>query len=114
MSDLVIWHNPRCSKSRAALSLLQERGLTPRVRLYLDDPPTIAELRAALDLLGRPATDLMRWSEPEAKGLDRSADDMTLIAAMAASPKLIERPVVISGHRAAIGRPPEAVLEMLE
>ena len=114
MSEITLWHNPRCSKSRAALALLQARGVEPVVRRYLDDPPTSIELRAVLDLLRRPATDLVRWGESEARGLDRAADDATLIAAMSATPKLIERPVLLAGGRAAIGRPPEAILEILE
>ena len=116
MNEVTIWHNPRCSKSRAALALLQERGATPRVRRYLDDPPTMAELRAARGLLRVPAAEMFRADEPEARamGLTGTEDDETLIAAMAAVPKLIERPVVLAGGRAALGRPPERVLEILE
>jgi arsenate reductase len=110
---LTLWHNPRCTKSRAALALLQDRGLHPRVRLYLDDPPSVAELAGALSLLGRPARDLLRWSEPEAKSLSPDAPDAELIAAMAAHPRLIERPLLISDRAAAIGRPTEALLPLL-
>jgi arsenate reductase len=115
MSDVTIWHNPRCSKSRAALALLQDRGISPAIRLYLQDPPTTVELRAALDLLGGPAAAMMRTAEPEFRtlGLARDADDDTLIAAMAAVPKLIERPIVFARGKAALGRPPEQVLSIL-
>ncbi len=115
MTDVTIWHNPRCSKSRAALELLEDRGLAPTIRLYLHDPPTTAELRATLDLLDIPAIRMMRPKEPEfrAMGLSRTDDDDTLIAAMAATPKLIERPVVFANGKAALGRPPEHVLTIL-
>ncbi len=112
---LTIWHNPRCSKSRQTLALLQERGQEPVIRRYLDDPPSEDELRAVLQQLGRPATDLVRTGEAQFRtsGLKKDSDEDTLIAAMAAHPILIERPVVISGNRAALGRPPEAVLTLL-
>lgn len=113
--SVTIWHNPRCSKSRAALNLLEERGITPQVRRYLDDPPDAAELRAALDLLGVPAMALVRKGEAEfrAAGLTQDSPDAEAIAAMVAHPKLIERPVVFANGKARIGRPPEAVLEIL-
>jgi arsenate reductase len=113
---ITIFHNPRCSKSRATLALLQERGLDPAVRLYLEEPPDAAELRAILKKLGIPARRLLRTGEPEYReqGLaDESLGEDALIAAMAATPKLIERPIVIAGRRAAIGRPPTAVLEIV-
>lgn len=113
---ITIFHNPRCSKSRATLALLQERGIEPRIRLYLEDPPNAGELRAILDKLGMTARDLIRTGEAEYR--DQSLDDESLgeeqlIAAMAATPRLIERPIVVAGSRAAIGRPPEAVLEIV-
>lgn len=113
MSDLVIWHNPRCSKSRQALALLEQRGLHPTVRRYLEDAPSIEELCDALGKLGLPAARLVRKGEVEFKdlGLER-AEEAALIAAMAAHPRLIERPVVFFGGKAAIGRPPEAVLDL--
>ena len=112
---ITIWHSPRCSKSRQTLKLLRDRGLPVTERRYLDDPPTRAELREALRLLDRPAIDLVRTKEPEFRdqGLGRDSAEATLIAAMAATPKLIERPVVFSNGRAALGRPPEAVLDIL-
>jgi len=111
-----IFHNPRCSKSRATLALLQERGYEPAVRLYLDNPPDPSELRAVLRKLGLSARQLIRKGETEYRELglaDESLDEDALIAAMASHPRLIERPIVISGRRAAIGRPPESVLEIL-
>jgi len=113
---ITIFHNPRCSKSRATLALLQERGLEPRVRLYLEDPPDAEELRGLLRKLGIPARSLLRKGEAEYReqGLaEPSLGDEDLIAAMVATPRLIERPIVVAGKRAAIGRPPEAVLEIV-
>lgn len=110
---LTLWHNPRCSKSRAALALLQDRGLQPSVRLYLDDAPGVSDLERALGLLRRPARDLVRWSEPEAKGLSQDAPDAVLVAAMAANPRLIERPLLLTDRAAAIGRPTEALLAII-
>lgn len=113
---ITIFHNPRCSKSRATLALLQERGMAPKIRLYLEEPPDAAELRAIVQKLGIPARKLLRSSEAEYReqGLDdASLSEDRLIEAMAATPRLIERPIVIAGRRAALGRPPEAVLEIL-
>jgi arsenate reductase len=111
-----LYHNTRCSKSRAALELLNERGIEPEVVYYLETPPSPAELRELLRMLGIGARGLLRTGEPEyaALGLDDpSLGDDALIAAMAAHPKLIERPVFVHGGRAVIGRPPERVLELL-
>lgn len=115
MADVTIWHNPRCSKSRATLQLLEERGIAAQVRLYLADPPDAAELQRVRDLLGVPARGMMRRSEPAYRdlGLAMEEDEARLIDAMARHPVLIERPVVLAGGRAAIGRPPEAVLAIL-
>ena len=112
---ITIWHNPRCSKSRQTLALLEERGHAVTIRRYLDLPPTAEELRAALALLGLPAIGLTRTGETAFKdlGLAKDADDDTLVAALAATPKLIERPVVFANGKAALGRPPEAVLDIL-
>ncbi|MDU8927394.1 arsenate reductase (glutaredoxin) [Alisedimentitalea sp. MJ-SS2] len=112
---LTIWHNPRCSKSRQTLALLEENGHTPEVRRYLDDAPTEAELRTAAAALGVAPIDMMRTKEAEfkAEGLTKDSNDDTLFAAMARVPKLIERPMVFSGDKAAIGRPPKAVLDIL-
>nr|WP_256474197.1 arsenate reductase (glutaredoxin) [Lutimaribacter sp. EGI FJ00013] len=110
----MLWHNPRCSKSRAALALLEERGPV-ELRRYLEDAPDEAELRRVHALLDRPVIEMVRRKEPEFKaaGLCPEADDAALFAAMAAHPKLIERPIAITGDRAVIGRPPEAVLDLL-
>jgi arsenate reductase len=113
---ITIFHNPRCSKSRATLALLQENGVEPEVRLYLENPPDAAELTGILSLLGRSPRELMRKGEAEFReqGLaDESLDDTALIAAMVATPKLIERPIVLANGKAAVGRPPESVLDIL-
>lgn len=111
-----IWHNPRCSKSRATLALLEAQGLAPEIVLYLETPPSEAEIGEALALLGIGPRDLMRKSEAEYRTLaldDMALSDAELIAALHRTPKLIERPVVFANGRAAIGRPPEAVLGIL-
>lgn len=116
MTDLTLYHNPRCSKSRGALELLEARGLQPTVVRYLETPPTAAELTALLAKLKLPARDLLRTGEDEYKALnlaDASLTETQLIAAMAEHPKLIERPILIAGDKAVIGRPPERVLELL-
>lgn len=115
MTDITIWHNPRCSKSRQTLALLEERGGTITIRKYLDDAPSADEVRETLSLLDIPAIQMMRAKEAlfTELGLSRDDADDTLIAAMATHPKLIERPIVFANGRAAMGRPPEAVLEIL-
>lgn len=116
MTDLTLYHNPRCSKSRGALELLEARGLTPTIIRYLETPPDAAQLRDLLVKLGIGARELLRTGEDEYKTLnlaDSRLSDEQLIAAMAAHPKLIERPILVVGDKAAIGRPPESVLEIL-
>jgi arsenate reductase len=113
---ITIFHNPRCSKSRATLALLQEQGIEPEIRLYLDNPPDATELSAILKKLGLKPRELMRKGEAEYReqGLaDKSLSDAQLIAAMVATPRLIERPIVLAGRKAALGRPPESVLGIL-
>ncbi|MDG1530217.1 MAG: arsenate reductase (glutaredoxin) [Paracoccaceae bacterium] len=112
---LTIWHNPRCSKSRQALTLLKERGFEPTVRLYLKDTPSIEEIADVLAMLGLSAIKMMRTGEPEfkASGLSKDSEENELIAAMAQTPKLIERAIVINGSKAALGRPPESILKIL-
>ena len=109
-----IWHNPRCSKSRQTLALLEGRGIEPEVRHYLDDPPTTDELRTVLTQLGKTPRELLRRGEAIYKelGLAKVEDDDTLVEAMASHPKLIERPIVIVGDEARLGRPPEDVLTL--
>jgi arsenate reductase len=116
MADLTIYHNPRCSKSRQTLALLEENGATPEIVLYLESPPTEAGLQGLLAKLGLGPRELMRKGEDvyREKGLaDESLSDTELIAAMVAHPILIERPVVVKGDRAVLGRPPENVLDLL-
>ncbi|SHH25160.1 arsenate reductase (glutaredoxin) [Ferrimonas marina] len=109
-----IWHNPRCSKSRQTLALLEEKGLTPEVVKYLETPPSEQQLKQVLSLLGLSPRQLMRTKEAEYKAQNLAeANDEVLIAAMLTTPKLIERPVVLANGKAALGRPPEAVLEIL-
>lgn len=114
--SLSIYHNPRCSKSRETLALLEARGLSPEIIKYLDTPPDADHIRKLLSLLGMSsARQLMRTKEDIYGELNLAAeqDEATLIAAMVANPKLIERPIVVNGQQAAIGRPPELVLEIL-
>jgi len=116
MTDYVLWHNPRCSKSRAALALLRERGIEPRIVDYLQSPPHAAEVEAVAAALGEPVKSMMRTGEPEylELGLDeRGVSDAALYAAMAGHPRLIQRPILVHGGRAVVGRLPERVLELL-
>ena len=114
--SVVIFHNPRCSKSRQTLQLLQDNGVEPEVVEYLNTPPSKTRLKQILKMLGLAPRQLMRRNEAEYKeqGLaDETLTEEQLIDAMLATPKLIERPIVINGDKAAIGRPPESVLEIL-
>ncbi|MEK1941088.1 MAG: arsenate reductase (glutaredoxin) [Pseudomonas sp.] len=116
MTDLTLYHNPRCSKSRSALELLEARGLQPTVVRYLETPPSAADITALLSKLQLSARELLRTGEDDYKNLnlaDASLSDEHIIAAMASHPKLIERPILIVGNKAVIGRPPERVLELL-
>ncbi len=116
MSQITLFHNPRCSKSRQALQLLQEQGVEPRIRLYLDNPPTRQELETLLTQLGMAPRELLRRSEDAYKDnnlKDTTLSDDQLIDAMLTHPKLIERPIAICENRAKVGRPPENVLELL-
>ncbi len=112
-----IYHNPRCSKSRETLALLQEKGIAPEVVLYLETPPDVQALKKVLQQLGMSsARDLMRRKEDLYKELnlaDSQLSEDQLLQAMVEHPKLIERPIVINGDQARIGRPPEAVLEIV-
>ncbi len=114
--SVTIYHNPRCSKSRQTLSLLQERGIEPTVIEYLNTPPSPEKLRGILAMLGLEPRELMRKKEAAyAEGsLDNpNLSDDDLIAAMVKHPILIERPIVLANDKAAIGRPPEQVLDIL-
>ncbi len=116
MTDLTLYHNPRCSKSRAALELLEARGLTPTVVRYLETPLDHAALKGLLAKLGIDARQLLRRGEDEYQALnlaDPTLDENQLIAAMVEHPKLIERPILVVGNKAAIGRPTEKILEIL-
>ncbi|WP_038034937.1 arsenate reductase (glutaredoxin) [Thermopetrobacter sp. TC1] len=115
--SVTIYHNPRCSKSRATLKLLQEKGIEPRIVKYLETPPSAEELREIVRLLGLSSPrELMRRKEKEYKELgldDPTLSDDALIEAMVKHPRMIERPIVIANGKAAIGRPPENVLAIL-
>ncbi len=114
--SVTIYHNPRCSKSRATLALLAERGVEHTVIRYLETPPSVAELKKIVALLGISPRDLIRTGEDEyrANGLDdMTLSDSDLLQAMHDHPRLIQRPIVVSKNAARIGRPPECVLEVL-
>jgi len=111
-----IYHNPRCSKSRQTLELLRERGIEPTIVAYLDDPPTAGELESVLRKLGMVPDDIMRTGEQpyrDAGGKLEAMNDAEKIRWLAANPQVIQRPIVINGDRARIGRPPESVLDIL-
>jgi len=116
MNNFSIYHNPRCSKSRQALQLLQDNGVEPEVVLYLEQPPSKRLLKELLSKLGISVRELLRKGEDEYRELgldDTTLGDDVLLDAMHTHPKLIERPIVVSGNRAVIGRPPENVLTLL-
>ncbi|MFB3303312.1 arsenate reductase (glutaredoxin) [Pseudomonas sp. AMR01] len=116
MTDLTLYHNPRCSKSRGALELLEARGLKPTVVRYLETPLSAAQLKALIGKLGIGARQLLRTGEDEYKALNLADDSLSegqLIAAIAEHPKLMERPILETASKAIIGRPPENVLEIL-
>jgi arsenate reductase (glutaredoxin) len=113
---VTIFHNPRCSKSRRSLELLEARGIKPNIVEYLKQPPSAAELKAILRKLGMHPRDLLRRGEARYAELgleDRDLSDDALVELMVENPILIERPIVVSGGKAAIGRPPERILEIL-
>jgi len=116
MANVTIWHNPRCSKSRNAVALLEEQGVEAEIVKYLDTPPSKKELVEMLKMLGLSARELMRTKEAIYKelGLKDVTDENTLIEAMVANPKLIERPIVIKEGKAAIGRPIENIIELIK
>jgi arsenate reductase (glutaredoxin) len=115
MRTVTIYHNPRCSKSRTTLALLEENGVHPKIILYLEVPPGIKEIAGLLQKLGLKAGQLVRRGEEEyrACGLGKNSSDEEILAAMSRYPQLIERPIVVRGNRAVLGRPPENVLKLI-
>lgn len=116
MTTFTIYHNPRCGKSRATLALLQEKQISPQIVEYLKTPPSAAELKALVAKLGVKPEQLVRKSEDvyKTKYAGKTLSDEQWIAALVQDPILIERPIVVSGTRAALGRPPENVLQLLD
>lgn len=115
--SVTIYHNPRCSKSRQTLQLIQKHGIEPEIVEYLECPPSASELDGLLKMLGLEPRELLRKGEPDYKsaGLDdMSLSRRELIKRMVAHPRLIERPIVVAGGRAVLGRPPENVLKLLK
>ena len=117
MNNFTIYHNPRCSKSRKTLKLIEEKGIEPEIILYLEKPPTVSVLSKIVDYLQMKPRDLLRKGEDEYKTFnlkDITLDNSIILKIMSENPKLIERPIVLSGNRAIIGRPPENVLELIK
>ena len=111
---VTIYHNPRCSKSRETLKLLESKGVTPTVVEYLKAPPSQAEIKRILAKLDLPAKDIIRPKEAKEAGVDlTSGSQAALIKAIATHPAILQRPIVVTDKKAAIGRPPEAVLDIL-
>lgn len=115
MKRVTIYHNPRCSKSRETLALLRERGIEPAIVDYLKDPPTKEDVVSLIEMLGDSAAAIVRTKEPAyaGSGLAKQSSPAQIAQAIAAAPILLERPIVVCGKKAAIGRPPENVLEIL-
>lgn len=116
---LTIYHNPRCSKSRATLALIEDAGVTPEIALYLDEPPSAARIIEMAGMIGVPVRDLTRRGEADFKAatdLPDLDDDVALANWLSANPRVIERPIVVDPEngRAVIGRPPENVMELLK
>jgi len=114
--SIKLYHNPRCSKSRQTLQLLEEKGVQPEIIEYLQTPPDAATLTAILQALGKTPSELMRKGEDEfksAKDEVLAMSDAEQVAWMVANPKVIERPIVVNGSQARVGRPPESVLEIV-
>jgi arsenate reductase len=114
---VTIWHNPRCSKSRQTLELLHKKGVTPVIRDYLKQPPSKAEVESLIAMVGGAPAELIRDGEAEFKVLKKKKGEMSkadIARAIAAHPILLQRPIVVSARKAAIGRPPEAVLPLLK
>lgn len=117
MSDITLFHNPRCSKSRAVLALLEQHDIKPEIVYYLENPPSADELQALLSKLDLKLDDIIRRNEPEFEELglgDTTLSDAIRLDLVCKHPRLIQRPIVIKGDRAIIGRPPETVLQLIE
>ena len=116
MAEFTIYHNPRCSKSRETLALLQTKGIEPSIVEYLKTPPSASQLKAIVKQLGIKPEQLVRKSEEiyKSKYANKTLSDAQWIEAMVENPSLIERPIVIHGQRAALGRPPQNVLQLLD
>lgn len=112
MTDVTIYHNPRCSKSRQTLQLLQDNGVEPTIVDYLETPPSVADLNDILAKLGKTVEEIVRKKEAQEEGIDGLTGD-DLVAALAAHPRAIERPIVVKGKKAVLGRPPENVLDLI-
>ncbi len=115
--SITIYHNPRCSKSRQTLQLLQDNGIEPEIILYLETPPTQTALQGLLKKLQMPARELLRKGEDDYKNnklADPTLTEAQLVDAMVRHPKLIERPIVVKGERAVLGRPPENALALIK
>ena len=111
--SVTIYHNPRCSKSRQTLQLLQDNGIEPTVVEYLETPPSAAELTEILAKMNKGPRDILRKKEAQEEDIDTSLDGEALVEALAAHPRALERPIVVNGDKAAMGRPPESVLDIL-
>ena len=110
---VTIYHNPRCSKSRQTLDLLQDKGVELEIVEYLETPPSADELKRIVGLLGIGVGDIVRAKEAAEEGVDMALDDEALIAGISAHPRILQRPIVVNGDRAVIGRPPENVFDIL-
>jgi arsenate reductase len=115
MAKVTIYHNPKCSKSRQTLALLQENGVDPEIIEYLKEPATLEELKEILKALGCPASTIVRTKEVEydEAGLNSDSSELSILEAIVQYPKLLERPIVISDGRGVVGRPPENVQELI-
>jgi arsenate reductase len=113
MTSVTLYHNPRCRTSRAALDLLRKRGIEPNIIEYLKTPPSAPEIKRILKMLDIPARELLRLKEAKAVGLGKEMSEEKIIAGMAKHPITIERPIAVSGKKAALGRPAEKVLGVL-
>jgi len=111
--SITIYHNPRCSKSRQTLQLIRDHGIEPTIVNYLESPPDVTELRRIVKQSKLQVTDFVRRREQIELGLPTSDDEETLLKQMAANPKILERPIVVCGNKACLGRPPENVLDIL-